>query len=247
MFSRALNIMIVFLTVFLIAGASQGADITSKLLAYWPLDSDVKDVIGNHNGNLVGGASFVQDGKRGKVLKVDGIDGRAVVPHANDIVFGITDSFTLSVWVYVSVLPGRWAGVVNKSRDISPWYGIWIEPSNKWVAGGSNVLGSVAKAGVWIHAAYIQDVAASKRLIYIDGNVDLQGTPIDSRGAGELWMGGAKSVTEYLNGMIDDVAIYGRALTQEDIASLAGGGKIMGGKAVEFLGKLTTKWGAMKN
>ena len=246
MLSRFVTIMVVVLTISLIVGASQAADVTSKLLAYWPLDSDVKDIIGGHDGNLVGGASFVQDAKRGKVLKVDGVDGHAVVPHSNDIAFGITDSFTLSAWVYVSVLPGHWAGIVDKSRDISPWYGIWIDTSNKWVGGTNNITGSVAKPNVWIHAAYVQDTASSKRLVYIDGNVDIQGSPVDSSGAGELWMGGAKSVTEFLNGLIDDVALYGRALTPDDIAALAGGAKIAGGNAVDPLAKLTTTWGTMK-
>jgi hypothetical protein len=65
-------------------------------------------ILWNHNGKLVGGASFIQDAKRGKVLKVDGVDGHAEVPHADDIIFTQTDSFTLSVWLNVLVLPGHW-------------------------------------------------------------------------------------------------------------------------------------------
>jgi hypothetical protein len=42
-------------------------------VAYWPLDSNVKDIVGNHNGSVAGGATFVNDASRGMVFKVDGV------------------------------------------------------------------------------------------------------------------------------------------------------------------------------
>ena len=135
-----IGVMISFLAACLAAGIANAADVKSGLLAYWPLDGDVKDSVGGHDGVLVGGAQFTKDDDRGEVLQVDGANGHAVVPHADDIVFANTDSYTLSVWVNVLSAPGHWAGIVNKSRDISPWYGLWINPSNQWVAGGSNIM-----------------------------------------------------------------------------------------------------------
>ena len=179
------------------------------------------------------------------MLKVDGVNGHAVVPHSADIVFAAADSYTLSVWVNVLTAPGRWVGIVNKSRDISPWYGLWIDGSNKWVAGGTNIIGSVVRANVWIHLALIQDGPGNKRIVYVDGVVDIQGTAIASTGAGELWMGGAKSVNEFLHGLIDDVAIYKRVLTPDDVKALAGGAKIMGA-AVDFKDKAAITWGNIK-
>lgn len=231
-----------FVTFF--ATVSIAADFTEGLIAYWPLDDDVTDNIGNHNGTLIGGASFVEDDERGQVLEVDGVDGHAAVPHSDDIVFAITDSYTLSVWVKVLTLPGHWAGIVNKSRDISPHYGLWINGSNQWVGGGNNIIGSVVEADIWYHLALVQDADANKRIVYVNGEVDIQGSPIDSTGSGELWMGGAKSVNEFLHALIDDVALYNRALAPADVKELAGGISIM--QAVEPHAKLTTTWGVIK-
>ncbi len=234
-----------FLIFGLIAGVVNAADVSSNLLAYWPLDKDVKDVVGGHDGNLVGGAEFVKDAKRGAVLQVDGINGHAVVPHAADIVFAAKDSYTLSVWLNVLTAPGHWAGIVNKSRDISPWYGLWIDTTNRWVAGGTNITGSVIQTNVWIHLALIQDGPGNKRLVYVDGAVNIQGTAIDSTGSGELWMGGAKNVTEFLHGLIDDAALFKRVLTPDDIKALASGTKIMG-VAVESRDKMAITWGDIR-
>ena len=229
----------------LIAITANAVDITSNLLAYWPLDGDVEDSIGNHDGSLVGGAEFVTDGDRGEVLQVDGVNGHAVVPYAADIVFTNTESYTLSLWVNVLTAPGHWAGIVNKSRDISPHYGIWVNGSNRWVAGGSNIIGSPIETNRWMHIALVQDASTSSRLVYLNGEPDIQGGAINSTGSGELWMGGAKSVNEYLHGRIDDVAIFARALAPEDAKALAGGANIMG-TAVEPYTKQETTWASIK-
>ena len=231
----------------LIAVTANAADITSDLLAYWPLDGNVEDSIGEHDGSIIGGAEFVIDDDRGEVLQVDGVSGHAVVPHAADIIFAITDSYTLSVWVNVLTAPGHWAGIVTKSRDIAPHYGLWVNGSNNWVAGGTNIIGSPIEANRWMHLALVQDASTNSRLVYLNGELDIQGGAINSTGSGELWMGGAKSVNEYLHGLIDDVAIYGRPLTPEDAKALSDGKKIIGGRAVEPHSKLATTWGLVKN
>ena len=231
-----------FLVIFAVNAFVYAADIDTGLLAYWPLDNDANDVISGHNGELVGGASFVDDPVRGKVLEVDGNDGRVEVPHADSIVFVSSDSYTLSIWVNVLTLPGHWSGVVNKSRDAGPWYGIWVNGSNSWVAGDSNITGSAVQAGGWYHVVLVQDGAANTRNLYVDGNVDTTGTAIDVTGGGDLWMGGAKSVSEFINARIDDVTLYGRALSEDDVLLLMEGPPT----AVEPVDKLATTWGSMK-
>ena len=72
--------------------------------------------------------------------------------------------------------------------------------------------------------------------------MDTTGGPIDATGGGDLWMGGAKSVSEYINARIDDVTLYARALTQADVQELMAGPPT----AIEPEAKLTTTWGAIK-
>ena len=201
------------------------SSVSADLVAYWPLNGDASDMVGSHHGTLVGGASFVSDTSRGIVLSVDGVNGHVEVPHDDDMVFSSSDSYTIMAWVYLEALPGSWQTVVAKSRDQGSHYGIWITDSGEWMGGGWENRGSGATTQVWVHIAYVQDGDAGSGTTYIDGAVDWSGGPRDGTGAGDFWIGGAGSVTEFLRGMIDDVRIYSNALTQEELQSvmLSGG------------------------
>ena len=55
----------------------------------------------------------------------------------------------------------------------------------------------------------------------MDGVLVGSGAVLNSTRTGALWIGGAASVTEYFRGLIDDVRIYNRALTDVEIGALA--------------------------
>ncbi|MFQ6043024.1 MAG: LamG domain-containing protein [Candidatus Poribacteria bacterium] len=237
-------IFVVFSTAVSIANLAEG------LVAYWPLDGDANDNIGGHDGKLMGGASFVKDGERGEVLSVDGNDGHVEIPHSADLVFAPTDSFSIAVWLNIQTLPGHWAGIVTKSRDQSPWYGLWVTPGNQWHfvggQGGANVRMDVGKAVTgWLHLAGVYDADAHTQTVYVDGKVigEQNNVTIAASGAGDIWFGGAKSVNEYLKALIDDVLLYKRALDSGEIQDLASGVSIL---SVEPDAKLAASWGAIK-
>jgi hypothetical protein len=243
--------VVVCLIFLLLSSTTLMAALTDGLIALWPLDDDAEDVVGGHNGNLVGGASFVNDPGRGKVLSVNGVDGHVEIPHSDDLVFQPVDSLSISVWLNIQALPGNWAGIVTKGRDASPWYGLWVTTANQWHfvggEGGANVRLDAGQAATgWLHLVGVYDADAHTQTIYVDGVVigEGAGATISASGSGDVWFGGAKSVSEFLNALIDDVAIYGRALTPAEVASIAAGTNIL--TAVEPGSKLTTTWGAIK-
>jgi hypothetical protein len=221
-------IYLVSLVLVLVVASNAFAD----LIANWPLDADAEDIIGGQDGILVGGAQITDDPERGRVLGVDGIDGRVEIPHSDELVFEPTDSFTIAAWLNIRTLPGSWAGIVTKSRDISPWYGLWVTPGNQWHfvggEGGTNVRMDTGTAMTgWLHLAGVYDADRNTQTLYVNGTVidESTGSTITTSGAGDIWFGGAKSVTEYLDALIDDVRIYNHALTEEEIQTvmLSGG------------------------
>ena len=113
-----------------------------------------------------------------------------------------------------------WSGIVNKSRDVPPWYGLWVSSSNRWIYGGRNLPGGAAMLG-WHHVVVLQDAAAGERRIYVDGALTNVGVSRASDGPGDLLIGGAGGVTEFFHGMIDEVRIYDRVLPDSEIAVLA--------------------------
>jgi hypothetical protein len=252
MMKRNFSLLKISFCLFLIIGlmTSSMADITEGLVGYWPLDDSVKDEVGKHDGKLEGGAKFVKDADRGQVLEVDGAigpkGGKAIVPHADDLSFAIKDSYSLSVWVKAIALPGHWAGIVNKSRDQAPHYGLWLDGSNRWCFGGGNIFGSTPKAKQWYHVVLVQDAKGKERLSYVDNQIDIKGgSPIESSGPGDLWMGGANccGFGEQFHGCIDDVAIFNRALSEKEIPDA---GEIVQILPVQLKGKLTTTWAKIR-
>ncbi|UCD53182.1 MAG: discoidin domain-containing protein [Phycisphaerales bacterium] len=206
---------LIVLNCLLLLGFTQPG--VATLIAYWPLDGDARDAVGPHHGTLVGGASFVNDTTRRTVLSVDGVNGHIEVPASNDMVFSSADSYTIMAWVYLEALPGSWQTVMAKSRDQGTHYGIWITDTGEWMGGGWENRGSPATTQTWVHVAYVQDGVAGTGTTYIDGAVDWSGGPRDGTGAGDFWIGGAASVTEFLRGMIDEVRVYDQALTEAEI------------------------------
>ena len=193
------------------------------LIAYWPLDENsgavVNDASGRGHHGAIRGAQWTA-GISGGALQFDGLDDFVQVPDAAELSFTRADSYSISAWVRVSELAGAWSGIVTKSRDIRPWYGLWISPGDRWTFGGDNLAGRHVETG-WHHVVVLQDVATGQRRIYVDGVLDRVGTPSDSDGPGDLLLGGAAGVNEYFDGVIDEVRIYDRALSDFEIMFFA--------------------------
>ncbi|MEO6434135.1 MAG: LamG-like jellyroll fold domain-containing protein, partial [Tepidisphaeraceae bacterium] len=179
---------------------------------------------GGHHGALVNGPAWT-GGNLGQAIGFDGVDDRVVIPDAASLRFGATQDFTLSAWVNLSSLPGQWTGIVTKARGSAgaDWYGIWLDPSNRFVFGGSsNIIGSaVATTGGWIHVAAVQDGAAGTRALYVNGILVGSGAAQAASGVGAMWIGGAESMNEFFAGRIDDIRLAGRAVPAAELAALA--------------------------
>ena len=191
------------------------------LISHWTFDDPAnlgKDSVSTNQGVVMGGAySFASPRVGPGALAVNGTDGHIEVPDSPALRFSADQSFTVSAWAYIADLPGAWKSVVSKSRDAAPWYGLWISDANLWVAGGSaNIAGPDVSTG-WHHLAEVQDGAAGTRDLFVDGVDVASGSASDANGAGALWIGGAVSVSEYFFGLIDDVRVYDRALTANEI------------------------------
>ena len=70
-----LGIPIVLFLVFILAVAFAGADLKDGLVAYWPLDGDGDDLAGNSEGELDGGADWVNEGRLNGAVQLDGATG----------------------------------------------------------------------------------------------------------------------------------------------------------------------------
>jgi hypothetical protein len=187
----------------------------------YTLDASGSDSVGNLNGSLVNSPTIVT-GNVGNAMSFNGTNQYISVPDNPTLRFTASQSFTLSTWVYMAALPFKWSSIVTKSRDVSPWYGLYVDATNHWeFAGPTNVVSTTkATAGVWHLVTAVQDGTAGTRALYVDGVLVGSGLAQAANGSGVLEIGAAASTGEYFKGIIDDVRIYNRALSATEVASV---------------------------
>jgi hypothetical protein len=86
-------------------------------------------------------------------------------------------------------------------------------------AGGARFEGrSLLELGGWHHAALVR--TRDQVLVYLDGRQtpEIHASPLSSLRAGELWMAGRAGSAESFEGLIDEVAVYSRALEPVEIS-----------------------------
>lgn len=202
------------------------------VVGYWRFDDVTagvaidSSILGN-NGTVENGAVSVP-GLFGKALSFDGVNEKVEVPHVAEHSFTRKQSFSLSFWVKVTELPGKWVCVTSKSRNIAPWYGVWISADNRWVFGGRktgsqwnyNIFGGKVTTG-WHHVTITQNAGLGLREIYVNGISEGIGVSADANGIGPLVIGGAAGVNEFFRGIVDEVKLYSRALTEGEIVAMA--------------------------
>jgi hypothetical protein len=205
------------------------------LVAYYPLDGDASDAVGGHDGTISGTPDFVA-GFEGQAIDLASnatIPQYVSVAYADDLAL---NSFTVAAWVNVKDLDAL-RGILGTRFNSDNTFDLKV--SSTFVHGdigdGSAWLntavdidathGGVISVNTWHHVACAIDAAAGTGKVYLDGvlgaTVTFTGTPLLMDSDQELRIGNSSGV-EYMNGMIDEVRIYGRALSSAEVAGLVG-------------------------
>jgi len=186
------------------------------------------DDSGNGNNGTIYGATWVS-GKFGQALSFDGVDDYVEIPNSASL--NPTNEITVEAWFYpVSYTSGTgWHGIVGKA-PYTNGYLLWVEETGSvsgliYVGGiRYNVYsGYNAPLNQWTHAVYT--VKQGRMDIYINGQwraktdiptgaFNTNTNPLRIAGQGE------DSTQPWFRGLIDDVRIYNRALTDAEISDL---------------------------
>lgn len=215
---------------------------TVGLVAHYPFNGNANDESGNgHDGSIQGPIlSNDRNGNSGKAYSFDGTDDHILVPH-NDALNLIGD-FTISAWYKsdgCSTPCGTYHTIINK-RDVStgsddwPW-GLAISyvdgPKNEFKKiiahrrNNSSLDYSVSKAEIqlntWQHIVVV--VKDDTQSIYIDGELEdtYAYTVMPSSNSKSVIIGwNFRPGLEQFKGLIDDIRLYNRALTIDEIQAL---------------------------
>jgi len=187
--------------------------------------SQVVDISKYGHIGAIYGAAYVE-GKYGKALKFDGVND--YVTFGNKPEFQITKNITIAAWVkHNTGSPRSWEDIVMKGNTA---YGFQFYSTQGYftfhltaAGGGWKNLPSNVKPlpSVWYHVVGTYDGKTQR--IYINGvlNNEIKDTFTISTNSEPLTIGyKVAGDNSYLNGIVDDIQIYNRVLTPEEIKML---------------------------
>lgn len=212
--------------VLLSAASTSAVEQDSGLVSHWKFDGDAGDSAGSNHGTLVGHPTWVIDPNHGWCLDFDG-DGD-YVDVGEDPSLTFTEEITLACWIKVRQFDRSWNAIVTKGDD---WVLARTRDDNRvaflcvGLTGGGwpEVYSGDVNDGNWHHIAGVYD--GSKLYIYQDGlDADSKsvGGSIKSSWRRVLIGENGQATDRYWNGMIDDVRLYSRALSADEISLLSG-------------------------
>ena len=213
---------LVFVLSMVLAGIAAAAD--PGLVAWYRFDGDATDSSGNNlHGTEMGNPTY-EAGVFGQAISLDG-DGDYVdcglAPE-----FDITDEITFTYWIKVFAFDKGWDTVLSKGDD--SWrssragFNNFMEAAVNGTTGGYTYGVTPVDDDQWHHVGFVYD--GTMNYLYVDGEVDasepstgqidVSSYPLcigaNSQHLGEGW-------SSCWNGLIDDVQIYNRALSQEQV------------------------------
>jgi len=217
------------------------------LLLYLPFNDDTDDYSkhGNH-GEIVGTVKFVE-GKHGQALEFSEA-GEVKAPHIplNE------KSFTVCMWVMPELVGASEQCVFSQTQvnatNTSLHYRIYTNGTIRMGFYNNDLDAPAAvKAGEWVHICFWLDVEGKSRKIYLNGKEvvkDAGKSGIAYLGSiGDTMIGSWGATGQKFNGVIDEVQVWDRALTEKEILQSMEDIKVF---AVDASGKLTTTWGSLK-
>lgn len=217
--------------------------ISMGLIDWWTFDGNkiVNGVVidsgtGNKNGNPSGIATstFYVAGKIGQATNYNGSTWYTSVSNSAGLV-GNTTAFSMVAWFKTTAASNQSIYMEGNTADNNPLYGITLNSTgtafvncrdSAAVTCNSTNSASAYNDGRW-HQAVVTQTSKSSRTIYVDGvSVGSNSTAITTVTLNNSTIGARRRVATdfFFNGSIDDVRIYSRALSAQEIVQLYNNG-----------------------
>jgi hypothetical protein len=143
-------------------------------------------------------------------------------------------SFSISAWVNAREVADGWRTIMEYDRDghLENRFGLWLNRDGRMhfrVGLDTKNSNQILNADQWYCLTATYDSADKTMRLYIDGQFDDQAVHANgykSANAAKLTIGvRGWEDAEYFNGLIDDVRIYDRVLTADEVKALADMGR----------------------
>ena len=203
---------------------------TSGLVGWWPFNGNALDISGNANNGTVNGATLTTDrfGNTNKAFSFDGIAD--YIDCGNSSSVNILGDITISAWIYANNFNTD-HGIVSKSGlyDFITNSDQSIPPLDKlrWTAGGNapTIFTNAISGNQWLHLVAVYSSVSGKS-VYLNGNLFASNTQTGVTPPNtnyRLYLGAHQPfAVDYWswNGKLDDIGLWNRALTQQEVTNL---------------------------
>jgi len=219
------------ITISAVADVARAQD--TSLILYLPMDDNSGSVARDgsaygNNGNLINfdfntASGWTADCKLGYCLNFDGVNDYVEISDSPSLDVG--NFLTMEAWVYPKQLKQA-SFVSRKSLGGTVRYGIGMSADGRLSSflglTGGNLYSSVVRAidaNQWHHVALTWN--GSHALLYLNGiEVNIRaGSGSVLPGNRPVFIGSDNGTSSYFNGTIDEVKIYNRTLSSEEIKS----------------------------
>ena len=222
----------------LFSGGGGGNPLWNGLQAYYTADSTPNDALGNYNGTLVNGATY-GTGIINQGFSLDGVND--YVDIGNNLDFSGDTPFSFSCWI--NPLGSTTVNILSKFNSLGSFPGYTLHlKSNlvRFIIQNNNATDRIRVATTstltsglrHISLTYDGSTNASGVKIYVDGVNQSVNADIDTFTGGltttsEFVLGGFVTGFNYFDGIIDEVGVWNKELTQSEVTELynSGAGK----------------------
>jgi hypothetical protein len=218
--------------------------VTNGLAAYWTFDegsgTQAADSSGQGNtATLLNGTGWASGVVGSGALSFDGVNASASVADSSSL--EITGDLTIALWIKHNALPATnsWMMYLWKGQNNQESYGFgayndssgcrlsfeFLDTTGtlQYFSQGTGL--PLAGTGSWVHVAVVLDHTHQQLLFFNHGQqVSVSAMPQSMASMASPLVIGQQSMSGYtfpMNGLIDDLRIYNRALSASEVSALA--------------------------
>ena len=184
------------------------------IIAWWPGEGNANDIVGTNNGTTVNGAGYTP-GVVGSAFSFNGVNQWVEIPDSPELNYAVGAPGTIEVWAFrtSSASPQHLVG----KRGAGNFYQLAI--------GGGAIPSAAVPLNQWVHLAIVWNGSVYSHFV---NGVIVQSSAY-SGGIGPnsdpLRIGTSGGFAPFA-GLIDEVGIYHRALTTNEIAAIYAAGSV---------------------
>jgi len=189
---------------------------------------------GKNNGTVVGGSVWNESRKMGGAYEFDGDDDYVKILHNDSIDFNLTNSYAISVWVKMDSVDSE-SEVISKIATSYPYqikirtdganegklqFSIYNGSSQQSITTGETFFSDLK----WHHIMAMSN--GTTLILFIDGeNKQINQyindiTDGDINNTGNIYVGSRLGTGQFLNGSIDDLAIYNKSFNSTEVKNI---------------------------